>query len=227
MKIKHLLLITIVLSFSVAIAYRNQFIYYMDQAITDVTQATTYRTNAIIAAVLTILIGAVYVLFLYTDKAKEADVQGSLLEPDTKENFDREIHNISSKLILMAKDNEYENFFHIVDTTTKQINSLVKYNNKFNKLYIGASVDVFTGVSGSLDVAKDQFIQNSKSILNRIIIEDCDDGIEKRIASNQKIIEDVKVLLNETVYYLDNKTNTYNSQLENIITSLKTLNETL
>jgi len=227
MKIKHFLLITIVLSFSVAIAYRNQFIYYMDQAITDATQATIYRTNAIIAAVLTILIGAVYVLFLYTDKAKEADGQRLSVEPNPKENFDREIHNISSKLLLMGKDNEYERFFHIVDITTKQINILVKYNNKFNKLYIGTSVDVFAGVSGSLDVAKDQFIQNSKSILNRIIIEDSDDGIDKRIANNNKIIEDVKSLLYETVYYLDNKTNSYNSQLENIITSLKTLNETI
>jgi len=228
MKMKYFLLITAVLSFFVSIAYRSQFAYYTNQAITyGVNDATIYRTNANISAVLTVLIGLVYIALSFIEKTKNADVQGLLPDSDTKENFEREIHHILSKLKLMAKDSEYENSFHSVNITIKQISSIVKYINRFNKLYIGESVDVIAGVAGSLDVAKGQFIQNSKSIANLIIVEGCEDEIEKRVINNQNIIEDVEILLSETVKYLDNKSTTFSSPLEGIISSLKTLNETI
>jgi len=225
MKMKHFLLIPIVLSLFSAIAYRSWF-SYVDQAI-GINAAIRYRTNANISAILTVLIGVVYISLLYMEKAKKKTVQGSISESAKKADFEREIHNILSKLVTVAKDSEYERDYQQAKITIEQINKMNKYVDRFNNLYIGEGVDVFDSVVGSLELAKRQLIQNSKSIVNRIIIEGCENEIEKRVANNQKLIEDVKALLNETVNYLDNKTATSSSPLENITASLKILNETI
>jgi len=231
MKMKHFLLIPIALSLFASIAYRS-----MNQAITSsgISAATSYRANASISAFLTVLLVGVYISFIYIDKTQEETVQRSELEldkkeknqPNKKDNFKKEIHNILSKLMVVVNDGESERVCHNAEIATRQIIKIDKYIDGFNNLYIGENVNVCDSVAVSLDVAKQQFIQNSKSIVNRIIIEGCEDEIENRVASNQKIIEEVKILLNETVNYLDNKTTTSSNTLENITSSLKIFNET-
>jgi len=222
MKMKHFLLIPIVLFLFTAIAYWRA-VFDLD-IITDEV-LNSYKLNSNTATFLAILLAMIYIAMIFIDK-KNA-VQRLEPESDKKVDFKRETHNILSKLKNVAKDSEYERVHQTANITIEQINSMVKYVARFSNLYIGESVDVFDSVSQSLEAAKGQFIQNSKSIVNRIIIDDCKEEIEKRVANNQKIIEGAKILLNETVNYLDNKTSISGSPLENTISSLKTLNETI
>lgn len=228
MKKKHLLLIPIAISLIVSIIYRSRVIDF-DRAIIihGIRSATRYQTIANASAILTVVIVVTYLLLLVIGKAKKKTIRGSVSEADRKENVEKEVNNILSKLTKVAKDSESERVRHNAIITTQQINKIDNYIERFNGLYVGENVDVFSRVAVSLEQAKLQLIQNSKSIVNRISIEGCEDEIEKRVANNQKIIEDVKVLLNETVNYLDNKTTSSSSPLENITSSLRILNETI
>jgi len=222
MKMKHLLLIPILLFLLASIAYRIQF---FDSILNNSISTTVgYHTNANIAAILTVLLGVVYIALFYIEKGKKMSVESILEAEIQQESFKKELNNILSRLKNLAKNSEYNSN---AKTTVEQISKINEYIEKFNNLYIGESIDVFSSVNASLELAKKQFVQNAKSIVNHIIIEDCEAEIAKRITSNQKIIEDVKALLNETVNYLDNKSSTASSPLEDITSSLKTLNETI
>jgi len=228
MKKIHLLLIPLLITLVVSIMYRSR-VFDMDQAIIThgIRAATRYREIANISAIITVIIAVVYLLLLLIGKVKNKRARGSLSEFDKKESFEREVDNILSKLREVAKASDSERVRNNADATIGQVYKIDKYIDRFKNLYIGENVDVFDRVAESLDQAKGQLIQNSKSIVNRISIEGCEDEIEKRVDNNQKIIDDAKVLLNETVNYLDNKTTTSNSPLENITSSLKILNETI
>ena len=226
MKKKHLLLIPLAISLLVAIIYRSR-IFDLDQAIIThgIRTATRYRNIADVSAILAVLLFVVYLLLLIVGKLKEKKEQGSSSELDKSP--EREVNNILSKLTKVAKSGETERTRQSAQITIGQINKIDNCIDRFNNLYIGDNVDVFGRVAKSLEQAKGQLILNSKSIVNRISIEGCEDEIEKRVTNNQKIIDDVKVLLNETVNYLDNKTTSASSPLENITSSLRILNETI
>jgi len=201
----------------------------MDHAIIThgIRAATRYRDIANVSMIVTVVIGVVYLLFLVVGKIRKKVAHVPLSEPDKKASSEREVHNVLAKLTKVAKESGSERVRYNATITIQQINKIDNYIDRYGNLYIGENVDVFDRVGESLEQAKGQLLQNAKSIVNRISIEGCEDEIEKRVSNNQNIIDDVKVLLNETVNYLDNKTTSSSSPLENITSSLRILNETI
>lgn len=110
---------------------------------------------------------------------------------------------------------------------SRQLQKMVVYLERFQNLYLDGNIHVFEEVGQSLNTAHRQLFQNAKSILNRLAVEGDEAEIQNKVAQNEKILSEVRVLLNEMVNYLDNKSAMGHSPLESITCSLKMLNDTL
>lgn len=108
-----------------------------------------------------------------------------------------------------------------------QLQKMETYFQRFSKLYLDGNVHVFEEVGQSLRLAEKQMLQNAKTLINRLNVEGEVAQIQKKVLQNEKILGDVKLLLNEMVNYLESKTASGNSPLESVTESLKLLNDTL
>ena len=175
-----------------------------------------------IAAVL--LIAAAVCLSFFLRNSQKKSHKMTLLE-ESSEEFEEGI--IIQRLSMLAKNNESAQIASSAELTISQIKQINNLINRYESLYIDQNVDVFDRVGKSIRNGKQHIIQNAKSIINRITVEGCKDEVKKKLNKNAKLIDDVKVLLNETVNYLDNKSTTSSNPLLSITSSLQILNETI
>ena len=225
MKKRNLLILPLTLAFALSIFYRVRM-SNLDQAIIThgVRTVDRWRTFSALSEVAVIVIALMFIIFLIVDKIKTKKAKSTKC---CNEEVEMEISNIINELESVAQKTENSTIRQNARFTIEQIEDINKYINRFDNLYTGDSIEVLAKLSKSLKLAKVELIQNAKSIVNRINIEGCENEITNRVSKNHKIIEDVKVLLNETVNYLDNKTTKSSNPLESITSSLRILNDTL
>lgn len=121
-------------------------------------------------------------------------------------------HLMYQKDILLAKEMIQQINDYLIDLQELQA------NNEY---------DILDKIKFSMNQAKTQMLQNTKSIINRITVEGEPKEIEKRLMTNQQILQQVKGLLNETVNYLDSKSPSTKADLDNMTKALQSLNMTI
>lgn len=175
---------------------------------------------------------AVFLAFLLSvpeiiKKILKKQTQEAVLVNEKNERSQKDWDQVISHLGMKAEEAATAFFRDSASCALSQLKALEACIRQFETLYIDENTYVFEEVATSLGLAKNQMAGHAKSILNRINVEGEPAALEKKLTLNQKILDDVKTLLGETVDYLDNKAALKAQPLENVLYSLRALNETL
>lgn len=118
----------------------------------------------------------------------------------------------------------YQEDIALAKQMIKQMND---YLSDLQDLRSTNEYEILDKIKFSMNQAKTQLLQNTKSIINRITVEGDRKEIEKRLTTNKQILQQVKGLLNETVNYLDSKSPSTKADLDNMTKALQSLNMTI
>lgn len=144
---------------------------------------------------------------------------------DKKSNPHHEEQKLTAKLeTLYQTEKAYQAELKVAMGNLYQINDCL---TDLHDLQENNDYDLLDKITMSMMNAKTQILQNTKSIINRVMIEGSKEEIGKRLESNSNIIYQVRELLNETVNYLDSKSPSTNEDLENMTKALQSLNQTI
>ena len=215
-----------VISAAISLIYRFR-ISDIDAAIISYGYRTVnrYRSISNMSMIVAIAMSLVFLLMIVIFKKNKSKQRKLNLKEESSP--ERAENKLVERLTMLAKDIEPTKKADSAKVTIKHIRQINDLISRFESLYIDQNTDVFERVGQSIEQAKEQIMQNSRSIVNRITIEGCEDEVENKTINNRKIINNVRVLLNETVDYLDNKTTTSTNLLESITSSLRILNQTI
>ncbi|MFD2388797.1 hypothetical protein [Enterococcus rivorum] len=129
-----------------------------------------------------------------------------------------------NKLAKLSMSEVYRDSIVKAQDMIEQINDCM---SDLNELQENNEYELLDKINASIVQGKIQIFQNTKSIINRVTVAGDKNEINKRLLNSADIVQQVRVLLNETVNYLDSKSPSTKADLDNMTKALQTLNKTI
>lgn len=224
-KVRNLLISMGLVSLLIGIGLRILLVDIDEAIIRYGSQSVRFFNNFSIGAFVVVLIVAVLVIYLQLRQSVQAKtaIKEKTVAKKTNPHFEEQ--DLLAKLDnLDDPDLVYQDDIVLAKQLIKQINDNLA---DLHDLQANNDYDILDKIKFSMNQAKTQILQNTKSIINRITVEGERKEIEKRLKTNQQILQQVKSLLNETVNYLDAKSPSTKADLDNMTKALQSLNITI
>lgn len=187
----------------------------------------TVRLLTTLSTVSFVIVAIVAVIVIFLQLTNSRKTQTAIKKEQTAQKTDP---HFEERDLLARLDNLddpqliYQEDILLAKQIVQQIND---YLVDLQDLQSNNDYDILDKIKFSMNQAKTQILQNTKSIINRITVEGDRQEIAKRLTTNQQILQQVKGLLNETVNYLDSKSPSTKADLDNMTKALQSLNMTI
>lgn len=198
-----------------------------DQAIINygVSLVSLLKTVRLIGITLIIVSIGLFTIPTYLDSRKQAtEAKIKVKEKETNPYYEEPIIINKLRNSIGETDNGYIQYGKKM---IRQLNLLNDQIDDYKSVTSEYDYPIIESIDKELMTAKLKFIENAKSINNRLLISNGQDEIVKRLDENDETLNQVKALVLEAINYVDEKTPRTDSNLNNLTESLQELIKTI